>query len=86
MEFTGGDSSGFTLDVWTHGYYGYYDFTLNHVTKDGSTLRGTRASLIASDVESVDLEGACEILTRRGWAFLALAASPRDGATGSHLS
>ena len=34
----------------------------------------------------VDLEGACEIITRRGWAFLALAASPRDGATGSHLS
>ena len=43
---------GFPLVVWTHGYYGYYDFTLNHVTKDGSTLRGTRASLIASDVES----------------------------------
>ena len=47
-----GDSSGFPLDVWTHSYYGYYDFTLNHVTKDGSALRGTRASLIASDVES----------------------------------
>ena len=28
------------------------DFALSHVTKDGSTLRGTRASLIASDVES----------------------------------
>ena len=27
-----------------------------------------------------------EIITRRGRAFLALAASPRDGATGSHLS
>ena len=34
----------------------------------------------------VDLEGAREIITRRGRAFLALAASPRDGATGSHLS
>ena len=34
----------------------------------------------------VDLEGAREITTRRGRAFLALAASPRDGATGSHLS
>ena len=44
-----GDSSGFPLDVWTHGYL---DFTLNHVTKDGSTLRGTRASIIASDVET----------------------------------
>ena len=52
MEFTGDDSSGFPLDVWTHGYYGYYDFTLIQVTKDESTLRGTRASLIASDVES----------------------------------
>ena len=52
MEFTGGDSSGFPLDVWTHGYCGYYDFTLKHVTKDGSTLRGARASIIASDVES----------------------------------
>ena len=51
MEFTGGDSSGFPLDVWTHGYYGYY-VTLNHVTKDGSTLRGARASIIASDVET----------------------------------
>ena len=37
---------------YTHSYYGYYDFTLNHVTKDGSTLRGTRASIIASDVET----------------------------------
>ena len=27
-------------------------FTMNHVTKDGSTLRGTRASITASDVES----------------------------------
>ena len=36
----------------THSYYGYYDFALNHVIKDGSTLSGTRASLIASDVES----------------------------------
>ena len=52
MEFTGGDSSGFPLDVWTHGYYGYYDFTLNPVNKDVSALRGTRAILIASDVES----------------------------------
>ncbi len=52
MEFTGGDSSGFPLDVWTHGYYGYYEFTLNHVTKDGSTLRGARASIIVSDEES----------------------------------
>ena len=52
MEFTWGDSSGFPLGVWTHGYYGYYDLTLKHVTKDGSALRGTRASLIASDVES----------------------------------
>ena len=34
----------------------------------------------------VDLEGAREIITRRGRAFLALAASPRDGETGSHLS
>ena len=34
----------------------------------------------------VDLEGAREIITRRGRAFLALAASPRDGATGSSLS
>ena len=51
MKFTGGDSSGFPLDVWTHGYYGYY-VTLNHVTKDGLTMRGTRASIIASDVES----------------------------------
>ena len=32
----------------------------------------------------VDLEGAREINTRRGRAFLALAISPRDGATGSH--
>ena len=86
MEFTGGDPSGFPLDVWTHGYYGYYDFTLNPVTKDGSALRVTRTSLIASDVESGYLEGAREIITRRGRAFLALAASPRDGATGSHLS
>jgi hypothetical protein len=31
----------------------------------------------------VDLEGAREI-TRRGRAFLALVASPRDGATGPH--
>ena len=30
----------------------YYDFTLNHVTKDGSTLRGTRVSIFASDEES----------------------------------
>ena len=52
MEFTGGDSSGVPLDVWTHSYYGYYDFTLNHVTKDGLALRGTRAGLIASDVET----------------------------------
>ena len=29
----------------------YYDFTLNHVTKDGSTLRGARTSIIASDEE-----------------------------------
>ena len=43
---------GFPLDVWTHSYYGYMIFTLNHVTKDGSALRGTRASLIASDVET----------------------------------
>ena len=34
----------------------------------------------------VNLEGAREIITRRGRAFLALAASPRDGAMGSHLS
>ena len=33
----------------------------------------------------VDLEGAREIITRHGQAFLALAASPQDGATGSHL-
>ena len=52
MEFTRGDSSGFPLDVWTHGYYGYYDFTLNPVTKDGSALRGTRASIFATDEES----------------------------------
>ena len=32
----------------------------------------------------VDLEGAREVITRHGRAFLALAASPRDGATGSH--
>ena len=76
-----GDSSGFPLDVWTHNYYGYYDFALSHVTKDGSTLRGTREMW-----RRVDLEGAREIITRRGRAFLALAASPRDGATGSHLS
>ena len=38
----------FPLDVWTHGYL---DFTT--VTwKGGSTLRGTRACLIASDVET----------------------------------
>ena len=38
VEFTGGGSSGFPLDVWTHGYL---DFTI--VTwKGGSTLRGTR--------------------------------------------
>ena len=48
----GGDSSGFPLDVWTHGYCGYYDFTLNPVTKDGSALRGTRASIFANDEES----------------------------------
>ena len=52
MESTEGGSSDFPLGVWTNEYYGYYDFTLNHVTKDGSALRGTRASLIASDVES----------------------------------
>ena len=52
MEFIGGDSSGFPLDVWTHSYYGYYDFTLNHVTKDGSALRVTRVSIFASDEES----------------------------------
>ena len=34
----------------------------------------------------VDLEGAREIITRRGRALLALVASPRDEATGSHLS
>ena len=34
----------------------------------------------------VDLEGAREIITRRGRAFLALAARLRDGAMGSHLS
>ena len=34
----------------------------------------------------VDLEGARELMTRRGRAFLALAASPRDGAMGSHRS
>ena len=34
----------------------------------------------------VDLEGPREIITRRGRAFLALAASTRDGTTGSHLS
>ena len=51
MKFIGGDSSGFSLGVWTHSYYGYY-VTLNHVTKDGSTLRGARASIIASDEES----------------------------------
>ena len=77
MEFTGGDSSGFPLDVWTHGYF---NFTI--VTWKGwSTLRGTRVMW-----RRVDLEGAREIITRRGRAFLALAASPRDGATGSHLS
>ena len=32
----------------------------------------------------VDLEGTREINTRRGRAFLALATSPRDGATGPH--
>ena len=34
-----------------HTVNGYYDFTLNHVTKDGSALRGTLVSLFASDVE-----------------------------------
>ena len=34
----------------------------------------------------VDLEGARKIITRRGRGFLALAASTRDGAMGSHLS
>ena len=38
--------------MFKHSYYDYYEFTLNHVTKDGSTLRGTRVSIIASDVES----------------------------------
>ena len=52
MESSEGDSLGFPLDVWTHGYYGYYDFTLNPVTKDGSAPRGTRASIFASDEES----------------------------------
>ena len=47
-----GDSSGFPLDVWTHSYYGYYDFALSHVIKDGSALRGTRVRLVESDVES----------------------------------
>ena len=68
MEPTGGDSLGFPLDVWTHGYL---DFTT--VTWKVMWRR-------------VDLEGAREIITRRGRAFLVLAASPRDGATGSHLS
>ena len=68
MEFTGGDSSCFPIDVWTHGYL---DFTT--VTWKVMWRR-------------VDLEGAREIITRRGRAFLALAASPRDGATGSPLS
>ena len=85
MESTEGGSSGFPLVLDTH-YYGYYDFTLNHVTKDGSTLRGTCASKLRVMWSRVDLEGASEIITRRGRAFLALAASPRDGATGSHLS
>ena len=43
---------GFPPWCYTHSYYGYYDFIRNHVTKDGSALRGTRASLIESDVES----------------------------------
>ena len=68
METTEGDSLGFPLDVWTHGYL---DFTT--VTWKVMWRR-------------VDLEGAREIITRRGRAFLALAASTRDGATGSHLS
>src|SRR4051812_41559399 len=36
------------INVWTHGYLYFTTVTW----KDGSTLRGTRASLIASDVES----------------------------------
>ena len=64
MESTGGDSSGFPLDVWTHGYL---DFTA--VTWKVMWRR-------------VDLEGAREIITRRGRAFLALAASLRDGQRG----
>ena len=76
MEFTGGDSPGFPLDVWTHIYLDFTTITW----KGGSTLRGTREWI------RVDLEGAREIIMRLGRAFLGLAASPRDGATGSHLS
>ena len=78
MEFTGGDSLGFPLDVWTHRYIGLYNCYLEGRVDPEGYLRVMW--------RRVDLEGAREILTRRGRAFLALAASPRDGATGSHLS
>ena len=58
----------------------------NHDTKVGSALMVTRASIFASDLDRVDLEGAREITTWHRQAFLALAATPRDGATGSHRS
>src|SRR3989337_1066580 len=70
----------------THRYFGYYDLTLKHDTKDGSALRGTRASLCEVMCIRVYLKGTRDLNTRRGRAFLALAASPRDGATGSHRS
>ena len=47
---------------------------------DGLTPRGTRES----GVQTGYREGTREISTRRGRAFLALVASPRDGATGPH--
>src|SRR3989337_4541733 len=46
-----GDSSGFPW-CWTRCYYGYYSIALKHDTKDGSALRGTRVSILRSDVES----------------------------------
>ena len=51
MEFTGGDSSGFPLDVWTHGYLDFTDVSW----KGGSTLRGTCRGIVTADVLELGL-------------------------------
>ena len=66
--------------LWLH------DFTLTMLLKTSRPSWVPARAYLRVMRSRVDLEGAREIITRRGRAFLALVASPRDGATGSHLS